>query len=241
MEELETSPQGVSPEPEPAPPVEAVQHRPNEDAAPATPRLSVDELMATTRRPVRRRSRPRLAGRLAAQSHSGSHRLCGRGTAHSGANRGVAAAARGAHQGPARPVDRRIRPARPRRLHPRSGRRLQDGHQAGTSRGGAQFRQEPEAAAEALAAGAGDPGRDRLQAARHRPGDHGDPRRAGRRRAQDAAGPQTDRRRRTQERHRQADAVQNHQGVPDPVRPEGPQRAALAQGIRRDPPHGLLG
>ena len=45
MEELETSPQGVSPEPEPAPPVEAA-NIPAEDAAPA-PTLSVDELMAT--------------------------------------------------------------------------------------------------------------------------------------------------------------------------------------------------
>src|SRR5260370_7918895 len=61
MEEQETSPQGVSPEPEPAPPVEAARienfedaspaeepapETPGEDAAPA-PTLSVDELMAT--------------------------------------------------------------------------------------------------------------------------------------------------------------------------------------------------
>jgi segregation and condensation protein B len=46
MEELETSPQGVSPEPEPAPPVEAAPI-PEEDAAPP-PTLSVEELMATT-------------------------------------------------------------------------------------------------------------------------------------------------------------------------------------------------
>src|SRR5271166_3421603 len=45
MEELETSPQGVSPEPEPAPPVEAARI-PEEDAAPPAT-LSVDELMAT--------------------------------------------------------------------------------------------------------------------------------------------------------------------------------------------------
>jgi segregation and condensation protein B len=46
MEELETSPQGVSPEPEPAPPVEAASI-PEEDAAPP-PTLSMEELMATT-------------------------------------------------------------------------------------------------------------------------------------------------------------------------------------------------
>ena len=50
MEELEISPQGVSPEPEPAPPVEAA-HVPEEDAAP-TATLSVDELMATTDVPL---------------------------------------------------------------------------------------------------------------------------------------------------------------------------------------------
>jgi segregation and condensation protein B len=46
MEELETSPQGVSPEPEPAPPVEAAGISEPDAAPPAT--LSVDELMATT-------------------------------------------------------------------------------------------------------------------------------------------------------------------------------------------------
>src|ERR1035438_5511771 len=40
---------------------------------------------------VRRHARPRLPGRLADQSHSGSHRLCGRGTAHPGADRGLPA------------------------------------------------------------------------------------------------------------------------------------------------------
>ena len=47
MEDLETSPQGVSPEPEPAPPVEHdAPQALAEDAAPE-PTLSVDELMAT--------------------------------------------------------------------------------------------------------------------------------------------------------------------------------------------------
>ncbi len=46
MEELETSPQGVSPEPEPAPPVETAPI-PEENAEPQAT-LSVDELMATT-------------------------------------------------------------------------------------------------------------------------------------------------------------------------------------------------
>ena len=50
MEELETSPQGVSPEAEPAPPVEAA-HIAEEDAAPPAT-LSVDELMATTDVPL---------------------------------------------------------------------------------------------------------------------------------------------------------------------------------------------
>jgi segregation and condensation protein B len=56
MEELETSPQGVSPEPEPAPPVESAAEAsapesPAEDAAPPAT-LSVDELMATTDVPL---------------------------------------------------------------------------------------------------------------------------------------------------------------------------------------------
>ena len=63
----------------------------------------------------------------------------------------------------------------------------------------------------------------------------------GARRAEDAAGPQADRRGRAQERDRQADPLQDHQGVPDPVRAEGPERAAVAQGIRGDPAHGLRG
>jgi segregation and condensation protein B len=46
MEEQETSPQGVSPEPEPAPPVEAAGIVEEDAAPPAT--LSVDELMATS-------------------------------------------------------------------------------------------------------------------------------------------------------------------------------------------------
>jgi segregation and condensation protein B len=47
MEELETTPQGVSPEPEPAPPVEtAAVEVPAEDAT-AEPAISVEELMAT--------------------------------------------------------------------------------------------------------------------------------------------------------------------------------------------------
>ena len=49
MEELETSPRGVSPEPEPAPPVDAIES-PAEDAQPE-PTLSVDELMATSEVP----------------------------------------------------------------------------------------------------------------------------------------------------------------------------------------------
>ena len=142
-------------------------------------------------------------------------------------------------QASARPACRGIRQAGARRRHPGSGRRLQDGHQGGAPRGRPQLRQEPQAAAEAFAAGAGNPGRDRLQAARHGARDHGDPRRAGRRRAEDAARPQADRRGRAQERDRQADPLQDHQGVSDPVRAEGPERAALAQGIRGDPAHGV--
>ena len=42
------------------------------------------------------------------------------------------------------------------------GRRLQNGHQGGASRSRPQLRQEPQTAAEALPAGAGNPGRDRL-------------------------------------------------------------------------------
>ena len=71
------------------------------------------------------------------------------------------------------------------------------------------------------------------------PGDHGDPRRPGRRRAQDAARPQADRSGRAQERHRQADSVQDHQGIPDPVRIEGLKRTAVAQGVRGDPAYGV--
>ena len=44
-----------------------------------------------------------------------------------------------------------------------------------------------------------------------------------------------------QERGRQADSVQDHQGVPGAVRPEGCERAADAEGVRGDPAHGVRG
>ena len=105
--------------------------------------------------------------------------------------------------------------------HPRGRGRLQDGHQGRASRSRARVREEADAAAEAVAGGAGNAGGDRLQAAGDRARDHGDPRRAGRGRAEDPARPQADRGGRPQERGRQADPLQDHQGVSGAVRLEG--------------------
>src|ERR1019366_6001924 len=68
---------------------------------------------------------------------------------------------------------------------------------------------------------------------------HGHPGSAGRQRSEDAAGPQADRVGGAQERHRKTDPLRDHQGVSDPVRAQGLERAALAQGIRRDQAHGI--
>ena len=61
---------------------------------------------------------------------------------------------------------------------------------------------------------AGDSRRYRLQAADHRAGDHGDPRRTRRRRAEDSARPEADHLGRPEERRRQTDLVQDHQRIP---------------------------
>ena len=223
MEELEIPPQDMNaaeeaaPEPEPRQPV----------ATGRSCRLLEEAL------PARALEDARAPGR------GGSHRVRRRRAAAGCPDRRLAGPARGARGGRARPAHRGIRPARTRRSHPPGCRRLQNGHQAGASRNRARLCEEPEAPRQALAAGARNPRRDRLQAARHRPRGDGDSRRPGRRRAEDPARPQAHCRRRPQERHRQADSLPDHQGIPDSVRAEGPERAAHPQGVRRDPPHGL--
>ena len=185
------------------------------------------------------RADARSRGRCATEGRAGGHCLRGRGAINRGADGRRARSAPGAHSGSAGPAYSGIRQAGARRQHPGSGRWLQNDHQGGAPRGRPQLRQEPQTAAQALAAGARNPGRDRLQTARHRARSHGHTGRPGCQRSEDAARPQADRRSRAQERHRQTDPLPDHQGVSDPVRSQGPERAAIAQGVRRDPAHGI--
>ena len=133
-----------------------------------------------------------------------------------------------------RRAHRRLRQRQPRPRDPRSRRRLPPRHQARVSRRRPRLRQVPQAAAKAHPAGARNPRRRRLQAARHRARGLRDPWRRLRRRPRLAAHPQARHHRRPQAGHRPPHPLQNHQGLPPPLRPQGHQRAPQHRRVRED-------
>ena len=137
MEELETPPQGVSPEHRtgaaaPADRRTRRRRQPRRSHPPRRRSCCADEPSRSTTLPAR--AGPPVED-VAAQGRPRSHHLRGREPLTLAQIAAALAAARGAHPRPARPAGRGIRPAGARPHHPRSGRRLQDGHQAGASRG----------------------------------------------------------------------------------------------------------
>ena len=140
-------PEVVSPEDTLAPDAAEHDKAPAEDAERET--LSPEEDPGARRCP---RAAQVAGGRRGANRRAGSGDLHYRRAADAGTDCDGSGAAAGTNQAPARRSGRGVAEAAPRAFHPRGRRRVQNGDQAGTSRGRAAVRQEPEGADQAFAA-----------------------------------------------------------------------------------------